>query len=112
MNKTTSAPYRGISWDIRNPRGWQVVVVFKGKQFKFFPIPDPAVAAWVSDFTKYILLGINPAMWYKSAVRPNFPPSSMDVYPRCLIVRKIADSGVFSVDELQRRLDAFDAAAV
>jgi hypothetical protein len=103
--------YTGIYWRKRRPQGWQVRFSFKNKQVMLGYYDDPKIAAWVADFAKYLCFGLNPAKWHHNAAKPNFPPRNMDRYLRDRILRKLADNRVLRIDELQKRLAEYDAAA-
>lgn len=98
--------YSGVTWHANK---WLVKFRCKGKDLTIGHYEDPELAAWVADFARYMCFGIKPAMWHHRVGRPNFPPSPRDDFPRALILQKLVDSGLVSIDKLQQRVAAFDA---
>lgn len=68
----------------------------------------PEHAAWVVDFAKYMLLGMNPAKWHPNVARPNFPPGYRDDFPRALAIQHILEKGIMIPAILEQRLKMYD----
>ncbi len=98
--------YSGVTWHAKK---WLVKFRFNGSDLNLGHYEDPDLAAWVADFARYMCFGLNPAMWHHRVGKPNFPPSPRVDFPRVLILQKLAESELLSIDKLQQRVAAFDA---
>ncbi len=98
--------YSGVTWHAKK---WLVKFRYKGKDLTIGHYEDPELAAWAADFARYMCFGIKPANWHHRVGRPNFPPCTRGDFPRALILQKLAESGMLSIDKLQQRVAAFDA---
>ena len=98
--------YSGVT---RHANRWLAKFRSNGRDLNLGHFEDPELAAWVADFARYMCFGLNPAMWHHQVGKPNFPPTTRDDFPRVLILQKLLESGLLSIDKLQERVAAFDA---
>ena len=103
--------FSGVFWHKRKQQ-WQVILVVDGTRLLTLGYyDDEKLAAWVSDFAKYLYHGINPALWNHQTDQPNFPPQTNVEFPRYPILVKLLNSKALTSDLLKQRLAAFDAKA-
>ena len=102
-----SQRYSGVTWHAKK---WLVKFRRNGRDLTIGHYEDPELAAWVSDFARYMCFGLNPANWHHRVGKPNGPPRLRNDFPRSLIVEKLLACGILSPKELQKRLNEFDAA--
>lgn len=99
--------YSGVSWHKRRCK-WRAGFRFRDRDVYLGCFDDPHLAAWVSDFARYLCFGVNPSKWHAKTGRPNFPPSNRPDFPRVVILSKLASANTLTPEELQSRLKQFD----
>jgi hypothetical protein len=102
--------YSGIYWQ-KGKHAWRVLIrcraAMKGIHFGYYD--DPADAAWVADFARYMIFGVDVRNWHFTAGRPNFPPRGNNNVARAAIVHKLLSRNVLRADKLHRNLLQYDA---
>jgi hypothetical protein len=98
--------FYGISYH-KHRRAWRASIYWRGRAVYLGCYRDEELAAWVVDFARYLLYGLNPAAWHFNSGKPNGPPRLRDDYPRVLVLKRLANA--LPADSLRERLQKFDS---
>jgi hypothetical protein len=91
--------YSGVTWHAGK---WLVKLRHRGKDLTIGHYEDPEEAAVAADFTRYMLMGLNPANWYHNVARPNFPPRHPGDVVRGTVLRRLMSAQVVPLGVLLR----------
>jgi hypothetical protein len=106
-----TSTYSGVGW-FAHSHSWRAFLKYRGKFAVIGYFKDQEVAAWATDFAKYLCHGLKPGLWHGKVGKPNGPPRIRLDYPRVLIIQKLLDLRLLTPDELTERLEQFDAVAI
>ncbi len=98
--------YSGVTWHAGK---WLVKLRHRGKDVTIGHYEDPEEAAVAADFTRYMLMGLNPANWYHNVARPNFPPRRTGDVVRGTVLRCLMSAQVVPFGVLLRHLVQYHA---
>jgi hypothetical protein len=87
-------PYRGITFHAGK---WLVKLRHRGKDVTIAHMEHPEDAAWVADYARYILRGLNPACWGPKTMKPNFPPRESEYVNGWAINWRLIGAGAISL---------------
>ena len=83
--------YAGVT---RHAGKWLVKLRHRGKDVTIGHCENAEHAAWAADFCRYMLMGVNPANWYRNVARPNFPPRHAGDVVRGTVLQRLVSAQV------------------
>ncbi|MGA2067754.1 MAG: hypothetical protein ABSG86_22490 [Thermoguttaceae bacterium] len=101
-------PYRGITWHAGK---WLVKLRHNRRDVTIGHCTRAEDAAWVADYARYILRGLNPACRGPKTMKPNFPPRESEYVNGWGINWRLIGAGAISLELARDRAREYYAAA-